>query len=206
MEISGQRKLIIIGAGGHGRVIADIGRLNGYKDIVFLDDSVKGNTDEGCLILGPVEMIDKTDGDIVVAIGNSHIRQSIIDKYTERFFPTLIHPSAVIARDTDIGKGSVVMAGAVINPGARIGTGCIVNTSSSVDHDCIVADYCHISVGAHLAGTVTLGRHCWIGAGAIVSNNIEICSEVTLGAGAVAIKDIMDKGTYIGIPATKKPG
>ena len=95
------------------------------------------------------------------------------------------------------------MAGAVINPGAQIGIGCIINTSSSVDHDCVVEDYVHISVGAHLSGTVRVGKGTWIGAGAIVSNNINICGGCMIGAGAVVIKDIAEPGTYVGVPAKK---
>ena len=95
------------------------------------------------------------------------------------------------------------MAGVVINPGAQIGKGCIINTSSSVDHDCQIEDYVHISVGAHLSGTIEVGERTWIGAGATVSNNVNICGGCTIGAGAVVVKDITESGTYVGVPAKK---
>lgn len=95
------------------------------------------------------------------------------------------------------------MAGAVVNPGSTIGKGCIINTCSSVDHDCQIGDYVHISIGAHLAGTVILGKNTWVGAGATISNNIEITSCCMIGAGAVVINDIIEKGTYVGVPARK---
>jgi acetyltransferase-like isoleucine patch superfamily enzyme len=96
------------------------------------------------------------------------------------------------------------MAGVVMNADASIGEGCIINTSSSVDHDNVLADFVHVSVGAHLAGTVKVGKGAWIGAGAVVSNNISICREALVGAGAVVVCDITEPGTYIGVPAKRK--
>ena len=95
------------------------------------------------------------------------------------------------------------MAGAVANPFARLGKGCIVNTCVAVDHDCVVADYVHVAVGSHLCGTVSVGAHTWIGAGAVVSNNVSVCADCMIGAGAVVIKDVVEAGTYVGVPAGK---
>jgi sugar O-acyltransferase (sialic acid O-acetyltransferase NeuD family) len=144
------------------------------------------------------------DGDVFIAVGKAETRKKLMERDANRNFPVLIHPSAVVAKRAEIAAGSVVMAGAVINPGAQIGKGCIINTSSSVDHDCLVGDYVHISVGAHLSGTVVVGTGTWIGAGAIVSNNVNICGECVIGAGAVVIKDIDEPGTYVGVPAKLK--
>lgn len=197
-------RLIIIGASGHGKVVADIATLNGYKDIVFLDNDPEIKTCAGHPVLGPDTMTSELDGNVFVAVGNAEIRKKLMERDANRNFPVLIHPSAVIAESAEVGAGSVVMAGAVINPGARIGKGCIINTSSSVDHDCMVGDYVHISVGAHLSGTVVVGTGTWIGTGAIVSNNISICGGCMIGAGAVVIKDINEPGTYVGVPARLK--
>ena len=196
-------RLIIIGASGHGKVVADIAALNGYKDIVFLDNDPEIKTCSGYPVLGQDTMISKLDGDVFVAVGNAVARMRLMDRDSERLFPVLIHPSAIVAEGIEIGAGSVVMAGSVINPGVKIGKGCIINTSSSVDHDCVVEDFCHISVGSHLSGTVVVGTRTWIGAGAIVSNNINICEGCMVGAGAVVIKNIEEPGTYIGVPARK---
>ena len=196
-------KLIIIGASGHGKVVADIAALNGYKDIVFLDNDPEIKICAGYPVLGPDTMTSELDGDVFIAVGNAETRKKLMERDANRNFPVLIHPSAVIAESAEVGAGSVVMAGAVINPGARIGKGCIINTSSSVDHDCVVRDYVHISVGAHLSGTVVVGTGTWIGTGAIVSNNVNICGGCMIGAGAVVIKDIGEPGTYIGVPARK---
>ena len=197
-------RLIIIGASGHGKVVADIATYNGYKNIVFLDNDPEIETCAGFPVIGPDTMTSELDGDVFVAVGKTETRKKLMEREKARTFPVLIHPSAVIAESAEVGVGSVIMAGAVINPGARIGKGCIINTSSSVDHDCVIGDYVHISVGTHLAGTVVVGTGTWIGTGAIVSNNINICGGCTIGAGAVVIKSIDEPGTYIGVPAKLK--
>ena len=191
-------KLTIIGASGHGKVVADIARLNGYNRIVFLDDNPEVST---CGIYPVIGKTDKNvDGDLFVAIGNSEIRKRLAEGRT---LINLIHPNAVIADGVQIGEGSAVMAGVIINPGVILGKGCIVNTSSSIDHDCEIGEYVHIAVGAHLCGSVVVGNNTWIGAGAIVSNNVKICSNCTIGAGAVVIRNITESGTYVGVPTRK---
>lgn len=192
-------KLTIIGASGHGRVVADIARLSGYDAIEFLDDDPSLSTCGSYPVVGKTD--EAADGDFFVAVGNSAIRERLSKN---RNLITLIHPSAVVAEGVEIGEGTVVMAGAVINSGATIGRGVIVNTSSSIDHDCVVDDYCHVAVGAHLCGTVKVGKNTWIGAGATVINNVNICGGCTIGAGAVVINNIEKPGTYIGIPAKLK--
>lgn len=192
-------RLIIIGASGHGKVVADIAALNGYEDILFLDDDENAKECAGYLVVG--KSTEAPEGDVFVAVGNAEIRKRLMMLYKNRKHPVLIHPSVVVAKDVEIGAGSVVMAGAVINPGVRIGRGCIVNTSSSIDHDCVIGDFVHISVGTHLCGTVNVSDCTWIGAGTTVSNNINICGNCIIGAGAVVIKDIEQPGTYVGVPA-----
>ncbi len=195
-----KNRLIIIGASGHGKVIADIALLNGYEDIVFVDDNESIKECAGFPVIGKSPLEQELEGDKIVAIGNAAIREKIQNSIET---VTLIHPDAVIGRNVTIGAGTVVIAGAVINHGATIGKGCIINTASSVDHDCVLGDYTHVAVGAHLCGTVRIGKGTWIGAGATVSNNINICSDCMIGAGAVVIKDIEVPGTYVGVPARK---
>lgn len=198
------KKLAIIGASGHGKVIADIAVKNGYKEIVFLDDNPNVQECAGFRVVGTLEDIDKyLDYDVIVAIGNACIRKKIQKQVGEDRLTTLIHPQSVISRRVTIGQGTVIMAGAIVNSDTKIGEGCIINTGASVDHDCSIGDFVHVSVGAHIAGTVTIGKRTWIGAGATVSNNIEICSECMIGAGAVVVSNIKEKGTYIGVPVKK---
>lgn len=198
------KKLAIIGASGHGKVIADIAVKNGYKEIVFLDDNPNVQECAGFRVVGTSEDVDKySDYDIIVAIGNASIRKKIHKQVGEYRLTTLIHPQSVISRRVTIGKGTVVMAGAIINSDTKIGEGCIINTGASVDHDCNIGDFVHVSVGAHVAGTVTVEDSTWIGAGATVSNNVAICGECMIGAGAVVVKNIKESGTYVGSPAEK---
>lgn len=197
-------KIAIVGAGGHGKVIADIAGKNGYTDIVFLDDNAQGSFVSGYLVAGKVaDASAHRDRDFVVAIGNAKIRQRIQDSLSAEGFHivSLIHPNATVGSNVTIGEGTVVMAGAVLNPCCCIGKGCIINTCASVDHDCVVKDYVHIAVGAHIAGTVSIGERTWIGIGACVSNNLSVTGDCIVGAGAVVVSDLRVSGTYVGVPA-----
>ena len=202
-------RLLIIGASGHGKVIADIALSTGkYREIAFLDDDecirecmgypVIGCTGDFMRLVSQYQMI--------VAIGNARIRQRIMNEIdaAKGILTTLVHPQAVVSPFAKIGKGTVVMPGAVINADAVIGKGCIINTSATVDHECKIDDYVHVSVGAHLAGAVEIGERSWIGVGAVVSNHLTICADCMIGAGAVVVRDISKSGTYIGVPARMK--
>lgn len=202
MEI--MRTLAIIGASGHGKVVADIAAQNGYRDIVFLDDNESVRECSGYPVVGKSSDAQIMEADFIVGIGNANIREKIQESLRGKNIVTLIHPSAVVADSVSIGAGTVVMAGAVINPGASIGCGCIINTCASVDHDCTVGNFVHVAVGSHLCGTVTVGDGTWIGAGATVSNNIGICQRAMIGAGAVVVCSIEETGTYVGVPAKKR--
>jgi len=195
------KRLIIAGASGHGKVIADIAVATGYEEIVFLDDNEEIQECAGFPVVGKVAELKNMEGDKFVAIGNPVVRERIQSQINAI---TLIHPMAVISRNVTIGEGSAVMAGAVINSDAVLGKGCIVNTCASIDHDCVIEDYVHVSVGAHLCGTVRVGKLTWVGAGAIVNNNVNICEGCMIGSGSVVVSNIEEKGTYVGIPAHRK--
>ncbi len=200
------KKITIIGASGHGKVVADIASLNGYDEIEFLDDN---DTVKHCgkySVVGKSKLAYSITNDLFVAVGNANIRKKLMEQFENKNIPILVHPNALIAKDVEVDKGTVIMPGAVINPGTKIGKGVIVNTCSSVDHDCIIGDYVHVAVGAHLCGTVTIGNGTWVGAGATVSNNVTITANCMIGAGAVVIKDLEEAGTYIGVPAKHMKG
>lgn len=196
-------KLTIIGASGHGKVVADIAAKRGYTEVEFLDDNPLVKECGGYPVLGSSLLAKDISNDLFVAIGNNIIRSRIMEELLgyEKTIPSLIHPNAILARDASVGKGTVIMAGVVINSNVKIGKGCIVNTCASIDHDCLVGDYVHVSVNAHVCGTVRIGSNTWIGAGATVINNLTICPVCTIGAGAVVVKDIVAAGTYVGVPA-----
>ena len=197
-------RLIIIGAGGHGKVVADNALKNGYKTICFIDDHAKGEV-AGFPVIGTSEHIERfNDGntDFIIGIGNNDVRKMIAQTYNVNW-ATIVHPSAQVAFNVEIGKGTVVMANAVINVCATIGEHCIINTGSIIEHDNVIENYVHISPSAALGGTVRVGANSHVGIGAAVSNNIDICSGCTIGAGAVVVKNIIEKGIYIGVPARR---
>lgn len=203
-----RERLLIIGAGGHGKVVADIAlRLNRWERIAFLDDDESIKELMGIEVIG--KWVDaniyKRDSDIFVGIGNNRVRKKIQENLESAgvSIPILIHPSAVIAEQIELGIGTAVMAGAVINCCTKIGKGCIINTGATIDHDNIIEDYVHISPGVNIAGTVKVGQCSWIGIGSKVSNNINIVSGCKVGAGTVIVKNIAEQGTYVGIPARK---
>ena len=200
-ENQSPKKVVIIGAGGHGRVIADIVSLSGDVVLGFLDDNDPSEF-PNITILGKLTDIErfKQEASFIVGIGNNQLRKQIMETFDVDWY-TAIHPTAVITSDVVIGEGTAIMANAVINTGSKLGRGVIVNTAATVDHDNVLEDYVHISPGVHLGGTVHIGSETWIGIGAVVINNVDICGECIVGAGALVILPIMLKGVYIGVPA-----
>ncbi|MEH6889057.1 acetyltransferase [Bacillus sp. JJ864] len=203
-----KNKLLIIGASGHGKVVADIAlKMNKWQGIAFLDDDENVKLSMGIEVIGKSADASKhiEDYDFFVGIGNNVIREKIQEKLEaeDASIATLIHPSAVIGEQVELASGTVVMAGAVINCCTKIGKGCIINTASTIDHDNVIEDYAHVSPGVHLAGTVKVGRGTWLGIGSVVSNNINITSDCKIGAGAAVVKDITESGIYVGVPARR---
>jgi len=201
-------RLLIIGASGHGKVIADIAlKMNKWKSIVFLDDNENIKSSMRIEVIGKSQDAIKYIGDydVVVGIGNNEIRSKIQEglELQGANIPVLVHPSAIIGQQVILGYGTVVMAGTVINCCTKIGKGCIVNTGSTIDHDNMIEDYVHVSPGVHTAGTVSIGRRTWLGVGSIVINNIRIIGDCKIGAGAVVVKNILETGTYVGVPARR---
>lgn len=202
----GHKQLVIIGAGGHGKVIADLAWKTGrYPSILFLDDDENLKSSMGIPVTGKSADVFSylSMSDIFVAVGNADIRKAQMRQLLAAGaqIPVLIHPDAVIGANAVFGPGTAVMAGTVINPDAVIGKGCIINTCASVDHDCRIGDYVHISIGARLAGNVKIGEKTWVGAGAVINNNISVCAGCMIGSGAVVVKTITTAGTYAGVPA-----
>ena len=201
------KNVVIIGAGGHAKVIADIITKSNDNVIGFLDDNLDIQNKTIYLnktVLGTIKDIDKyKEYYFIIGIGNNNIRENIANSYDLKWY-TAIHPNAIIANEVSIEEGSVVMAGSIINTGTKIGKHCIINTKSSLDHDNIIENYVHISPGATLAGTVHIKEKTWICAGATIINNITIAKNNIIGAGSVVIKDINEENsTYVGVPTRK---
>lgn len=201
------KNVVIIGAGGHAKVIAEIILKSGDEVIGFLDDNEAIQDKEiynGIKVIGTLKNIDMLDNNyFVIGIGNNKVRKEISERKELKWY-TAIHPSAIIATDVQIDEGTVIMPGVIINPGTKIGKHCIINTSVSIDHDNIIEDYVHISPGVHTAGTVHIKECTWLGIGTIVKNNVTIEKNNIIGAGAVVVKHISDDNSiYIGVPAKK---
>lgn len=206
MQPAGKR-LALLGASGHGKVVADAALCAGWLDVVFFDDAWPAlSRNSHWPVIGDSAMLLKHvrefDG-VIVAIGNCAIR---LGKQREleaagATMATIVHPRAWISLYAPVGAGTVVMAGAVVNADAQVGAGCIINTGATVDHDCVLADGVHISPGAHLSGNVNVGRCGWVGIGAAVRQGIAIGAGAIAGAGAVVIRAVPEGATVVGNPA-----
>lgn len=203
-----KEKLLIIGASGHGKVVADIAvKMEKWQEIAFLDDNSNITNVLGLKVLGNTKEVSNyiDEYDIFIAIGNNEIRKKLYFQLENlgATIPTIIHPSAIIGEDVTIKNGTVIMARVVINCSTTIGKACIINTGSTIDHDNEIGNFVHISPGANLAGTVKVGESSWLGIGCVVSNNIEITKKCIIGAGGVVIKDLKESGVYVGVPVRR---
>lgn len=202
------KRIYIIGAGGHGQVVADIAKQNGYTEILFIDD--RSDMLKNYRIVGSTSNIDEIyqenpESDFFIAIGNNQVREQFFNLLRSKNIkqPVLIHPTAVIDSTVMIKEGTAIMANAVINANTVIGNGCIINTAATIDHDCMLENFVHISPGVHVAGTVRIGDKTWVGIGSSIINNINICSEVIIGGGTTVIDNISNSGKYVGTPARR---
>ena len=201
------RRLAIIGASGHGKVVADAAERAGWDAITFFDDGIAAGTPVGA------RAVEGTTADLiargreftgaVVAVGVNAVRLAVQARLVSARLPiaTIVHPGAIVSASASIGAGSVVFAGAVVNAEARLGAACIVNTAASVDHECRLADGVHVCPGAHLGGDVEVGEGTQIGIGAVVRQCVRIGAGVTVGAGAAVVGDVADGLTVVGVPA-----
>lgn len=201
------KTLVIIGAGGHGRVVADCAQQAGYhKNIFFLDDSVAERKHNAAWeIKGAVSdwVRYSQEADFIVALGSNLLRAEILTQLqaAKASIATIIHPTAAISEHCQIGKGVVVFANTVVNIGTEIADGCIINTAATIDHDCHIAAFSHISPGANLAGGVHVGRMSWLGIGCSVIEYVSIGENCQVGAGAVITQNTKSNFLYLGVPA-----
>jgi sugar O-acyltransferase (sialic acid O-acetyltransferase NeuD family) len=201
------KKLAILGASGHGKVVADTAQCCGWDLVDFFDDALPALTSNGSWpVVGDsaamLARLQDYDG-IVVAIGHNAVRHTKLLALIEAAAPvvSLIHPMAFVSQRAVLGIGSVVFAGAVVNIDARIGVGAILNTGCSVDHDCVLGGAVHISPGARLAGGVNIGDRSWIGIGASVKQLIRVGHDSVVGSGASVVSDVPDGVLVVGVPA-----
>lgn len=186
-------KLIIIGAGGHGKVVADAAAC----ECVFVDNNE--NAQEGVHAMDELPTLRQADDKVIVGIGDNETRLSLLSELSN--IATVVHQDATVSESATLGVGTVVFARAVVNPNTSIGRGCIINTAATIDHDCVLEDGVHVSPGSHVGGGVTIGTCSWIGIGASVKHGVTIGKHVTVGAGAAVVSDIPDNVTVVGVPA-----
>jgi len=200
-------KLAILGASGHGKVVADIAECCGWQHVDFFDDAWPDVSTNGVWqVVGDTEvLLDKISdyAGVIVGIGNNAIRHQKLQLLSavDANIVSLFHPSAIISHYASIGVGSVVMAGVVVNVDVKTGCGAILNTSCSIDHDCELGDSVHVSPSAGLAGNVCIGDRSWVGLGAVVRQSVDIGKDVMVGAGAAVISNLPDGVTALGVPA-----
>ncbi|WP_026558784.1 acetyltransferase [Bacillus sp. J37] len=204
--------IVIIGNGGHSKVVKDIILSNQKLHIVgYLDDKFEDYFTKEDMFYGPVSayqfLIDKFEKiKFIIAIGNNQTRKQIVNKLDleKDMYITPTHPSAIISPSVRIGKGTVIMANVTINADAVLGDHVIVNTGSIIDHDSRVNDFVHVSPNATLTGSVHLGEGVLIGAGATLIPNVKVGDWSTIGAGATVINSVPSYITAVGIPAKSK--
>lgn len=196
----------LIGAGGHGCVVADALAASGLtRDRLVPRDGVPGRSIQGVAVVTPETGPDLADEAFHVAIGSAIIRARLYAlAIAEGGVPlTVIHPAAVVASDAVIGPAGFVAAGAIVSARARTGLAAIVNHAAVVDHDVVIGDFSHIAPNATLGGGVTVGNSVLIGSGAVVLPGVRIADDVVVGAGAVIVSDIGAPGTWVGNPARR---
>lgn len=206
--------IVVLGAGGHGKVVADIALSAGLAVAAFIDDApAKQSTAIWNIpVLSWARFSDEPgpwrDGVVALGIGDNATRERLAGKVRDAGFAlaTLVHPRAAVARTARLGAGVVVMAGAAVNPDAVVGEGAILNTGAVVEHDCVVGPYAHLSPNAALGGAVRVGARTHLGLGAVALPGVVIGSDVRVGAGAVVHREVADGLTVAGVPARPLKG
>ncbi len=204
-------QLLVIGAGGHGKVVAETALASSeWDNIAFLDDAFPS---QKVLLSWPLlGTLDDAGGlteeypNLVVAIGRNSLRLQLINRFSSLGFklPNIIHPTALVSPSVKLEKGIVIFPKAVINAESHLGSGCIINTSSTIDHDCTLGDGVHVCPGVNMAGGVSVGEGSLIGTGSSIIQQIQIGSNSVVGAGSVVVSDIGDSVTAFGNPAREQ--
>lgn len=201
---------VILGCGGHGRVVLDILlQAKKYKPIGFLDNnaSLHGRRVDGLPVLGDLNQLSKLHQHgvhyAIVAIGDNGVRRAMSDMLDENKFELInaIHPSAQLAQNVTLGKGVAIAAGALVCAHCQIGDQAVLNTGCIIDHESMIGTCAHICPGVRLAGHVTVESGAFVGIGATVVQNIRIGFESVVGAGAVVVQDVEPMTTVVGVPA-----
>ncbi len=199
MSDNEQIHVLLYGAGGHARVVADCVTATERKVLGFFDDDEELISMNGWEILGEYDAEFHPKVPMIVTIGDNMARKKAVSR-SEHLYTSVVHPSAIFSPYARIDYGSVVVHGAIVQSGARIGKHAIINTGATIDHDCQIGDFSHISPQVTLCGGVSIGEGTHVGAGATVIPNISIGKWCVIGAGAVITQDLEDYSFVVGVP------
>lgn len=197
--------LVVLGAGGHGRAVAELARLCGHAVMGFLDANPPGPEVDG-LPVWPESVLEAGTlpagaGGLALGIGDNAARAEAARRHAPFRQPVLVHPRAFVSPTAVLGAGVVILPGAVVHTGARLGAATIVNSGAVVDHHCSLGEAAHVAPGAVLCGGVRLGDRALVGAGAVVTPLREVGARAVVGAGAVVTTDVPDDAVVAGVPA-----
>lgn len=200
------KKNIVIGSGGHSKVIIDILKRNNQKIYGIVSDDPKKKLANKSNFLGKLKSLfnlkDKNSYNIYIGIGDSGIRKKIyfeLKKFNFNF-PPLVCPTAILSNDCKIGNGSFVNSGCILNTHCSVGIFSIINTGSTIDHETKIGNFSTICPGVNIAGQVKIGNNSFVGTGSVINNNLKLTSNLIVGSGSVVIKSLLKSGTAVGIP------
>jgi sugar O-acyltransferase (sialic acid O-acetyltransferase NeuD family) len=196
-----KKKIAILGAGGHGKVVGDIAFLNGFSEIEFFDDNHLDIKNYPFKIIGELDQFQKLYNKYsfwFISIGDNLIRKKIFLKFSKlkKNLTNLIHPSSIVSQLSKIDKGICIMANVVINAGSKIKKGAIINSSASIDHDCSIGEFAHIAPNVTLCGNVFIGNDTLVGAGATVHPGIKVGKNVKVGIGSKIFRNVKKNTVY----------
>ena len=201
MNPSRYNGVLVVGAGGHGRVVVATLHAAGVAVAGILDDAADRQVVLGVPVVGPVERLAEHTGSVVLGIGSNAVRRRLAAAFPDAGWTSAVHPSAVVHPSVVLGPGTVVFAGAIVQPDAVVGAHAILNTAATVDHDGHIGDFAHLAPGVHLAGDVRVGEGAFMGVGSCATPGISIGPWTVVGAGAVVVSDLAGNVTAVGAPA-----
>ena len=207
------RNILIVGASGHSKMIVDsILKTMSYNVVGYVDSyKTTGDIVYGHKILGSLKNLAdlKIEYDIygiIIGIGDNHLRKELKNKIDRLLlnlkYISVVHPSAILANDVAVPKGTIIMAGAVVNANAKLGEFCILNTKSSLGHDATMGSFSSLASGVTVGGNVKIGYSSAICIGATIIQNISIGENTVIGAGSLVIENVGDFKQAFGVPIT----
>jgi len=209
MSATTRSEVVVIGAGGHSKVVISTLLASGLRVVAVLDDDPLKTGGEilGVPVLAGLDgYLREHDFPVILAIGDNLARRDVVRRFARVEWATVVHPSAYVHPSVTLGPGTVVFAGAVIQPDSKVGAHAIINTGATVDHDCELGNFVHLAPGVHLAGNVSIGEGALLGIGSVVKPGLQLGSWTTVGAGAVVVSDLAANITAVGVPARPRAG